>query len=158
MRKKDIIKLNAELFEKAEKLRFEIEELKRENMRLNVKIEELTFKNEELSGLAEIVEPTVVEEKIKEEIVLDKSTAIGATIIGKIIVTATQYCNEITNKNTENAKELINLILGRTEVAKAEILKIVENKELDTELAKSLAVDEQNSAEDYFKSVIAQIE
>ena len=54
-----------------------------------------------------------------------------------------------------NAKELVNLILGRTEVAKGEILRLSQSV-LDGEEMLAAMEREYNEAEDYFKSVMAQ--
>ena len=158
MRKKDIIQLNAQLFEKAERLQLANEELRLENVGLKAKIEQLTLKIDKRASQTSNTEiPEAIQENM-DVVTVDKPTELGSQIIGKIIVSATQYCNQITAGNTENSKELVNLILGRTEVAKAEILQIVENTELSIELVNELSLQEQASAEDYFKSVLAQID
>ena len=56
---------------------------------------------------------------------------------------------------TENSKELLNLILGRTEVAKAEILKTV-SSDIAFDEKKAKIDAEYESAKDYFESVIRQ--
>ena len=82
-------------------------------------------------------------------------TDYGAAVIGKTVIAAAKYCEQL--KTRDNAKELINLILGRTEVAKAEILNIVTTDNADEE--KRRLIDEQLAlAEDYFASVTAQTE
>jgi DNA-directed RNA polymerase subunit F len=91
------------------------------------------------------------------QIKTDNPIDYGAKTIGKIVISAAQYCNKIAALNTADSKELVNLILGRTEVAKAEILKILELEE-DPEAARKLIEQEKNATEDYFNSVRAQIE
>ena len=52
---------------------------------------------------------------------------------------------------------MVNLILGRTEVAKSEILKII-SLDISLEEKKELINEQYKSAEDYFISVEAQKE
>ena len=71
---------------------------------------------------------------------------------------APQFYKELTLKGQNgdfDAKELVNLILGRTEVAKAEILKIV-GSEIPLENKYEQISGCEKSAEDYFHSVMAQ--
>lgn len=117
----------------------------------------------------ETIEDTVIEPAVEEisaevspenaetkAITLDNATSFGAQIIGKIVLKAATHCNSLSaDFEPAYAKELINLILGRTEVAKAEILSIV-SSEADMEIKKSMILSEQNACEDYFLSVLAQ--
>lgn len=157
MRKKQLLKLNEELFERcerakmvAEQLKVENEDLKQENKNLNLKLEQLMqapLKTEPLKTL---------EEKIITNANLAEDTVYGAEIIGKTVVSATKYCNKLTCENNDcDVKELVNLILGRTEVAKAEILKIV-SSECSFEEKQNLIDKEYSAAEEYFISIMAQ--
>ena len=82
----------------------------------------------------------------------------GAAVIGKIVVEAAKYINRVTSRGEqEYTKELINLILGRTEVAKSEILGIVSSDAAADE--KKRGADAQlEQAKDYFESIIAQVQ
>ena len=81
----------------------------------------------------------------------------AASVIGKTVVEATKTCNDITiNIDEEDTRELVNLVLGRTEVLKAEILKIL-NSDNDFEAKKDLMKKEQAEAYDYFNSIKAQL-
>jgi len=158
LRKKELLKLNDELFEKAEKCQLAYEELKQENMRLNVRIEELMLENETLLKNQKKDEPLKkLEEKMIGQIKIDDPIDYGAKTIGKIVISAAQHCNKIAVLNTADSKDLVNLILGRTEVAKAEILNILES-ENDYDTLKKLIDKEKNETYDYFNSVRAQIE
>ena len=156
MRKKELIKLNEQLFDRAENAMRAAEELKRENSSLLSKIEELEKK---IEIMTKIPKPSIplqkVEEKMVSQIKLKEDTKYGASIIGKIVLSSTTYCNELTLTMGASAKELINLILGRTEVAKAEILKITSSN-ASIEDKKAMIDSEAFSAEDYFKSIMAQ--
>ncbi len=155
MRKKQLLKLNAELFERAEQSRLACEELKEENARLNSRIEELLSEKEELINQKTNEPLQNLEQKIIERTELCEPTKYGAQIIGKVVVAAAECCNSIATSGSADNKELINLILGRTEVAKAEVLKITENIS-DFEVAKTLMDSELSTACDYFESVKAQ--
>ncbi len=102
-----------------------------------------------------IEEPVVVKEK--REVKVDSETEYAAKIIGKTVVEATKVCNKITSSpNAENQKELVNLALGRCEVLKSEILKII-GCEITFEAKKDLIEKERRDAFDYFDSIKAQM-
>ncbi len=157
MRKKELMKLNEQLFDRAENAMRNAEELKKENSSLVSRIEELEKKIAELEKKEVPSVPLkTLGEKLVNQVKLNEDTEYGASIIGKIVVSATTYCNELTaSMETSAAKELVNLILGRTEVAKAEILKITSSN-ASIEDKKAMIDSELYSAEDYFKSVMAQ--
>lgn len=157
MRKKELLKLNSELFEKSEKYMFLYDELKRENAELLAEIEKLKQENTELLARAEQSKPLAkLEEKLKNQAELSKEAKFGASAIGKIVVKAAASCNALTSANDGyDPKELVNLILGRTEVAKAEILKAVEaDMSIDSKM--DLIETVRQSAMDYIDSVMAQ--
>lgn len=92
-----------------------------------------------------------------QESLLSEEFEYAASIIGKTVVESTKTCNELALINGKvDTKELVNLILGRTEVLKAEILKIL-NSDNDFEAKKDLMQKEQAEAYDYFNSIKAQI-
>lgn len=157
MRKKDLMNLNVELFAKADgykqqiaNLKSENEALKKENTSLQNEITNLKAKLESSESLKKL------EEKILAQVNISEDKQYGAEIIGKIVVKSATHCTDLSSKEqTAEVKELINLILGRTEIAKAEILKIVcENLPFETK--KELINKEKENAEDYFLSVLAQ--
>ena len=99
-----------------------------------------------------------LEKKVINQAKFTDEEKYGASSIGKIVIKATACCNKLTSANDGyDPKELVNLILGRTEVAKAEILRIV-NSDLEAERKSELIDDCKKSAEDYFESVMAQKE
>lgn len=158
MRKKDIMKINEELFSKNNKLLVQNEELKGEISRLKEEITQLTAQRDALNTKLNSTLPLKkLEEKITAQADISADTQYGSEIIGQIVISATRHCNSIAvEADRETSKELVNLILGRTEVAKAEILKIV-SLELGIDEKKKLIDEQKQSAEDYFASVIAQI-
>ncbi len=154
MKKKDLISQNSSLFFKNDELQGEYNKLKAEN-------ESLKAKNVELIKEAESIKTEL--ENCKEKQVLSEnlissfpdSLSFAAKTIGEIVVDATIKCNSLTSDGNVNNRELVNLILGRTEVAKAEILKITA-LELTEEDKNSQISDEKANALDYFLSVLAQ--
>ena len=157
LKKSDLIKLNNELFDRAEKYKALYEDLKRENSILSEENKQLKLENEDLIAKQNATPPLVeLEKKVKNQAKLSEEARFGAAVIGKIVIKAAQCCNKLTSQNGDfDAKELVNLILGRTEVAKAEILKIVES-EIPLENKYEQISGCEKSAEDYFHSVMAQ--
>lgn len=157
MRKNDILQANNELFGRNEELLSVIEELKRETEALRKELASVTAEKSRLEAKLNATEPLkALEEKMTAKVAVSKETEYGAEAIGRIVVKAAKCCNSLTaSAKGEITKEQINLILGRTEVAKSEILKEVT---ADTDLEdKKIAIDAlEKSAEDYFGSVMAQ--
>ncbi len=159
MRKKELYNLNAELFQKSQKYMALYEEQKKENEKLIEEINRLKSENEVLGAKAVHSKPLEnLEDKLKFQAKFSEEANMGATTIGKIVVKAAASCNALTSANDNyDPKELVNLILGRTEVAKAEILKVVES-DMPLESKLSLIENVKNSAMDYIDSVMAQKE
>lgn len=94
---------------------------------------------------------------IGENVVLpDSIMEFGAEIIGKIVIESAKYADLVAASTTLNKKELLNLIMGKSEVCKAEILNVVTSN-ASTETKISLINSQLSEAVDYFKSVAAQI-
>ena len=93
---------------------------------------------------------------MEENLVLSQEMEIGAKIIGKTVIEAAKICNQITEKGGEDSKELVNLVLSRCEVLKAEILAIA-CSEVNLEQKQEMMQTEENAAYDYFNSILAQI-
>ncbi len=136
---------------------------------LETRIEEYKAKVEELEKELEwrptdreceiqSVEPLTVEETElmeREEIKLSDEMEYAALVIGEAVVEVTKLCNKLTEEQDLSRKELVNLALGRTEVLKSEILKIL-NKQIPFEEKKKLIENEKRETYDYFDSIIAQ--
>ncbi len=93
---------------------------------------------------------------MEESKALTEEMEIGAKIIGKTVIEATKICNLITENGGEDSKELVNLVLSRCEVLKAEILAIC-RCEVGFDQKLSMMESEQTAAVDYFNSILAQI-
>ena len=167
-RSKELMNLNNELYEKLDnsmkiqkELEQQIEELKNflersSESKSNENLEEIpTIEDSEQFETQN--EEINIELAEKEEYKFEEDFDFAARVIGKTVVTATKICNELTlDNNTEERHELVNLILGRTEVLKAEILNILKSEaEVDTK--KQLILSQQDLAYDYFNSIKAQI-
>ena len=167
MKKKQYIELTDTLTQRLNVEKKRSEELKEENSFLNKELSQLKERIialekqiEEKPTETEIEAVQEVEEKIPEktpdEPSLSDGISDGAKIIGKIVLCSAEYCNRLTGADASaNAKELVNLILGRTEVAKAEILRL-SALQIDPAERRAAMERELNEAEDYFKSVMAQ--
>ena len=157
MKKKELYILNAELFKKNQKYMALYEEQKAENAKLLEEIEKLKKENSKLSSKPEQSKPLEkLEEKLKIQAKISEDARLGAAAIGKIVIKAASSCNALTSSDDGyDPKELVNLILGRTEVAKAEILKIVEADETLENKINGIETVKQ-SAMDYIDSVMAQ--
>lgn len=162
--KKSLAKLNTELYEQLDNSYFEKESLKEEILEYKERVENLEF---ELSQqkLAEISvidnineEQQIMETKIeKSPVKFSDEMQYASSVIGKTVVEVTKLCNALTKDEQDlTRKELVNLALGRTEVLKAEILKIL-GMEIAFEEKKKLIEKEQLETLDYFDSIKAQI-
>ncbi len=123
-----------------EELKNVIESLKGEVNRLTEELqnEALVAKIDSTSENVtdEPVEPVVEEVSDKEQplnIYSAQQQPISlhsaSSIIGRIVLECAEACNEFTEVGGQNAKDLVNLALGRTEVFKSEILNIMTENE-----------------------------
>lgn len=166
MRKKELLNINSDLSAQCRELKTENSRMKIENQELKQKINEL---NNEISTLKVEIEKLntkanssdllkKLEKKVTAMAEVSTDTQYGSEIIGKIVISATKHCNALTTQSAgEMTKEMVNLILGRTEVAKSEILRII-SFDVPLEEKKSLMDEQYKLAEDYFISVAAQKE
>ncbi len=160
MRKKKLIEQNLALFEDLQKSQLELNELKkllRQSVDENNALKSQLEKANEQGKTDTVTEPMRrLEEKVITNAVLKPDMEYGAGIIGKIVIAAAQYSNRLTLGGDDKHKELVNLILGKTEIAKAEILSVTETE--DTFDVKCSKIDQIYAVcVEYFESVIAQI-
>lgn len=162
MNSKLLIKQNRELFDKLQIANLNCRRLTEENVALKEKIQFLTeqlankkeedvIKAEEAVVTDEVVTETVEEEKVE----LSPEIEYGSKIIGEIVMSATYHSNLLGTAGKDNLKELLNLILGRTEVAKSQILNIV-SSDVSIENKMQMIDSERDDAIEYFKSIMEQ--
>lgn len=160
MRKKELIRQNAELFENLQKTKKELKEVKDLLAKNNA---DLSALKEQLKAPALQQEPTTqteplrrLEEKVISNATLKPDVEYGSKVIGKIVVSSAEYSNKLTLGGDDKYKELVNLILGKTEMAKAEILAVIQSDDgYDLKCSKMDRIAEVTN--EYFESVIAQI-
>lgn len=149
MRKKDLYDANQKIMAQLQAVKAELEDLRSENERLLLQLKQLKE-----ASLNENTERQEAEKKA--QLAFKEDFLYASKTIGKIVVSAAKCCNKLSlPPNTVQNKELINLILGRTEVAKAQILKVL-NSESPFEDKKILIDNELLTAEDYFNGIMAQ--
>ena len=92
-----------------------------------------------------------------EPVVLkDEAMEYGSVAIGTVVQESIKYANAISLSDAENKKELLNLIMGKGEIAKAEIFGIIES-DCSVEVKRELIDKQVAETVDYFKSVSGQI-
>ncbi len=155
MRKKDLLNQNIMLFEQLRKVELENTSLRKKNKSLEKELDELGIKIKELQFKETEVIDTETNEPVNPE--LDDSTSYGSETIGKIVLKATELNGELSINSSPDNVTLINLILGKTEISKSEILAIVSD-DCNIETKKSKIDTVKNQAFEYFESVMAQID
>ena len=115
-------------------------------------LEEATFENTVLKE----EKPIAVAVSEKQTMDTDKITEYAALAIGSIVKESVTYVDLISSSSSPDKKELLNLIMGKGEVAKSEIFSIAEGDA--PEATKRELIDTKlNETVDYFKSVAGQI-
>lgn len=158
MRKKDLVQQNLMLTDSLRKTQTELGELRKQ---LNVYAQEIKNLKTEISTHNEeqavVTEPMRrLEEKVITNATMKPDMEYGAKIIGKIVVSAAEHSNKLTVGVDDSKKELVNLILGKTEMAKAEILSVIESD--DDFGVKCTKMDQiATVSKEYFESILAQI-
>ncbi len=166
MNKKLLMKQNSQLFDKLHQSEAVNRRLKQQIAALCDNIEKLEKELEELKNqpeekiLAETTEseevmPEVAEQATDDEIKLSDEIEYGSAAIGEIVIQATKSSNMLKELGKPNIKELLNLILGRTEVSKGEILSIV-SSDASLDAKKQMIDSLKNEVFEYFKSVLEQ--
>lgn len=164
MRKKELFEQNTALHNRLQTLTAELKKYKELYSQNIAEINSLRQKLAEME--IEMTRVSTVEIKQQEEqVVNEPSIAIpelegasqyGADVIGKIIVEGTKISNSFVGVSNDLSVELINLVLGKTEVCKAKIYDICRD---DASLEeKRIKIDEiYKDCIDYFTSLTKQI-
>ena len=131
-----------------------------EGFRINTEAEEMpSITDVEEVPTPETVEPEppAVKPDLPREVTLkDPAMEYGSCVIGKIVVESARYADQVSTSSAENKMELLNLIMGKAEVAKAEVFAIATSLASE-ETKRELADAQFSEALDYFKSVVGQI-
>ena len=154
LRKKKIIEQNANLFKQIESLQGKIKELTEKNHDLEAQINAL---RENKAEKTEAPADTPIE-AVKEKVLTANFSAeeYGAKAIGKVVVSATKATSLLSGAAGAEKVEVVNLILGRAEVAKADILNAASSDASDNE--KKIAIDSiVEKTCDYFNKTINNI-
>jgi len=159
MRKKDLIQQNLTLFDTLQKTQQELNELKSQ---LKASVQEINSLKAQIekAEVQEAAQPTEPMRRLEEKVIanayLKPEVEYGAKVIGQIVISAAEYSNRLTVGGDNSHKELVNLILGKTEVAKSEILAVTEIE--DSLEVKRAKIDQIAAVtKEYFESVLAQI-
>lgn len=81
---------------------------------------------------------------------------LASTAIGSVVMKCSEVCSEFAEFGGSNAKDLVNLALGRTEVFKSEALSIIEECD-DINVITTELQEKMNSAFEYFELLKRQI-
>ncbi len=162
--KKQLKRLNTELFEKlddAVHANKTLEQLLEEQANTIEKLkEEINAQNAMMVVLkaeSEAKQNEVAVMTERKPVEFSEEMKFAATAIGSVVVEVTKVCNKLTEScDNENKKELVNLALGRSEVFKAQVLKILES-EVGFPEKQNMIEQERREAFDYFDSIIAQM-
>ncbi len=175
MKKKELFEQNAVLHNR---LKTTTDELNKYKKLYNANIAEIAALREQLEELAlnhtklleqlakhdennsEPQKETIIE-KAKPvsaplEVLLEDISAYGAEIIGKIVLEGTKISNSVAEKQNELSVDVINLILGKTEVCKAKIYDIC-NSQIEDVKKKELLDALFSECLDYFASLSGQM-
>lgn len=162
---------NRELIDRCNSLTAQLHRVNEENKRLKEELEQCSFNENKVSAekpcsvarelpiskTAELPEKMSEEPKAEPEgnSRLPDEFKIGAAAIGKLVISSAMFANKLTPGGKADNKELVNLILGRTEAAK---LKIFEIAVSDCELSQKSGEMEKCFAEteEYFKEIVRQ--
>ena len=115
-------------------------------------LEEATFENAVIKEEKPVAAPVSPQPVLEN----DKITEYAALAIGSIVKESVNYVDLISSSSSPDKKELLNLIMGKGEVAKSEIFSISEGDSPES-IKRELIDTKLNETVDYFKSVAGQI-
>ena len=157
MRKKKILEQNVLLFKQLGDAKAEIEKLKTELKNNNDILQKIKAEAEEKEKEKNTSLPLKqLEKKVqKNAFTLQPDLQFASEMIGQIVIESARYSNMLVADGETKYKELVNLILGRAEVAKSEILSVTK-KEIPLEQKKQEITTVKDNAIEYFGDVMAQ--
>ncbi len=168
MNKNQLREQNLYLFDRLQKAERLNKKLNQQILELQSRIDNLTAQldSENLADIAhEDISQNLTEDVTekaniskpdnKDEVVLSEDVNFASQIIGEIVVRASFCSNQLKELGKTNVKELLNLILGRTEVSKGEILNII-SSDVSDDAKKEMILAVRDEVFEYFKSVLEQ--
>ena len=172
MNKKLLLNQNKILFDKLQVANLSLKRVKEENTLLKSEIEKLNGQIAAYSSralpMASISDDNPTAENDITEVAIaveanneveppefDAETEFASEIIGQIVIQAAKYSKILNESGKSNIKELINLVLGKTEVVKVEIFNIL-SSEASFELKCEMISTQYDETVEYFKSIIEQ--
>jgi regulator of replication initiation timing len=90
------------------------------------------------------------------DVELEDAASYGAQIIGKIVLEGTMVSNSVAEKQSDLSVDIINLILGKTEVCKSKIYDVCHSN-MDDAAKKQMLDEIFSECVDYFSSLKNQI-
>lgn len=174
MKKKELFEQNSVLYNRLQSALRELEKYKQlysENIsEINTLRRKLAELETELSVMLEEKNKQESRETKRPEPVLPEKTALvtdeaeclddamryGADVIGKIIRDGTRINNTFAEGSNALSIDLINLVLGKTEVCKAQIYELCRSEKPIDELKKQIDGIYTECA-DYFDSIVKQL-
>lgn len=118
---------------------------------LDVKDNDASENNAE-SGVSEVSDIDISLDSVCE----GDCAEYASELIGKIVLRSAEVCNTFAESGGQNAKDLINLAIGMTEVFKADALSIVTEK-ISDEDKNSKLLEKYTAATEYFDLLLTQI-
>lgn len=153
LRKVKLIKQNEELFSELENLRRKNSDLEEELKSLKKEIEELkSEKSDTVNPLKTPIEH--IEDKVADIGIEENASQYGAKAIGRIVVSQANAASHFSDESG-SSREKLNLILGKAEVSKAEILKAV-SEDADFNLKKVKIDSIVQKTLEYFSNISAK--
>lgn len=169
VRKKELFEQNTVLFNRLQTATAELEKYKKlykENIeeinslrRQLVEMEKTKIsvpEIEEASATHAIFDSIPVESAPLCEVELPDVMQYGADVIGKIVLEGTKASNSFRDNPNEYSKDLINLVLGKTEVCKSAIYDICRS-DAELDVMRSNIDEVYKDAADYFASLYKQV-
>lgn len=137
--------------------------------KVNITNTEIDVSDEEQNEVEDIYsEPTVVEIVVKNNepeaecsknytaLISEDKLNIASESIGRIVLKSAELCNTFAQNGDINAKDLINLALGRTEVFKSEVLQLV-SEDMSIERLSAEVNSREAAVVEYFDLLVNQI-
>lgn len=114
---------------------------------------EIPLKND-----SDCYKPSEVEQQFNAEFVVpdDELLDIASASIGRVVMKCASICNRFSADGSVNAKDLINLALGRTEVFKSEVMLLVSDN-LSIDMLNAQINAKEVEILEYFDLLLKQI-